>query len=138
MTDELYDLNGLAASVCAVLTEILEESGAAATPAPAVELAVSRRSQHGDLTTNAAMVCAKRAGRPPRELAQALGERWLAGPGAAICERVEVAGPGFLNLFLGDAWYRVRCGGCSRRAPTTDVDLFRGASVVLSMLSSSV
>ncbi len=30
----------------------------------------------------------------------------MAGPGAALCERVEVAGPGFLNLFLNDAWYR--------------------------------
>jgi len=73
---------------------------------PAVELALPARPEHGDLTTNAAMVSAKRAGRPPRELAAALGERWQAGPGAALCERVEVAGPGFLNLFLDAAWYR--------------------------------
>jgi arginyl-tRNA synthetase len=73
---------------------------------PAVELALPARPEHGDITTNAAMVSAKRAGRPPRELAAALGERWQAGPGAALCERVEVAGPGFLNLFLDAAWYR--------------------------------
>jgi len=73
---------------------------------PAVELAQPIRPVHGDLTTNAAMVSAKRAGRPPRELAAALGERWQAGPGAALCDRVEVAGPGFLNLFLDAAWYR--------------------------------
>jgi arginyl-tRNA synthetase len=52
------------------------------------------------------MVSAKRAGRVPRELAEAVGARWMAGAGAVVCDRFEVAGPGFLNLFLSDAWYR--------------------------------
>ena len=47
-----------------------------------------------------------RVGRNPRELAAELGERWCSGAGAAVCARFEVAGPGFLNLFLSDAWYR--------------------------------
>ncbi|HEX7610377.1 MAG TPA: arginine--tRNA ligase, partial [Solirubrobacteraceae bacterium] len=106
MTDDLYDLNGLATSLAATLRELLTEAGVADADVPAVELALPARPEHGDLTTNAAMVSAKRAGRPPRELAQALGERWQAGPGAALCERASVAGPGFLNLFLNAAWYR--------------------------------
>jgi len=106
MSDDLYDLDGLAASLGATLAALLAESGTLATDLPPVELALPARPEHGDLTTNAAMVTAKRAGRPPRELAEALGERWMAGPGAALCERVEVAGPGFLNLFLNDVWYR--------------------------------
>ena len=106
MTDDLYDLNGLAASLQAVLGEILVEAGADRVAVPVVELAAPARPEHGDLTTNAAMMSAKRAGRPPRELAEALGERWLAGPGAESCARYEVAGPGFLNLFLNAAWYR--------------------------------
>jgi arginyl-tRNA synthetase len=106
MTDDLNDLSGLAASLADTLRELLAEAGAVDTMTPPVELALPARPEHGDLTTNAAMVSAKRAGRPPRELAQSLGERWLAGPGAAICERVEVAGPGFLNLFLSAVWYR--------------------------------
>ena len=106
MSDDLHDLDGLAASLGATLGVLLAESGAPVTDLPPVELALPARPEHGDLTTNAAMVTAKRAGRPPRELAEALGERWMAGPGAALCERVEVAGPGFLNLFLSDAWYR--------------------------------
>lgn len=106
MTDDLYDLNGLATSLAATLRELLAEAGVAEAALPAVELALPARPEHGDLTTNAAMVSAKRAGRPPRELAAALGERWQAGPGAALCDRVEVAGPGFLNLFLDAAWYR--------------------------------
>jgi len=89
---------------------------------PPVELALPARPEHGDLTTNAALVSAKRAGRAPRELAQALGERWRAGPGAALCERVEVAGPGFLNLFLDAAWYR----GAVERMRSAGADFGRG------------
>ncbi len=105
MTDDLFDLNGLAASLSGALAELLTEAGADVSAAPVVELSAAQRPEHGDLTTNAAMVSAKVARTAPRELASALGERWLAGPGSALCERVEVAGPGFLNLFLKDAWY---------------------------------
>ena len=103
MSDELYDLNGLATSLAATLSQLLVEGGVADAAMPPVELALPARPEHGDFTTNAALVSAKRAGRAPREQAQALGERRQAGPGAALCERVEVAGPGFLNLFLDAA-----------------------------------
>ena len=105
MTDDLYDLNGLAASLQAALEEELT-AGGAEVQAPAVELSLPARPEHGDVTTNAALITAKRAGRVPRELAEAVGARWLAGAGAGVCDRFEVAGPGFLNLFLNDAWYR--------------------------------
>ena len=58
----------------------------------------------GDYSTNAAMLLAPVVGRPPREVAEELRaelETRLEG-----AERVEVAGPGFLNLFLTDAWHR--------------------------------
>ena len=122
MTDDLYDLSGLAASLRAVLGEILTEAGAGPVAVPAVELAAPARSDHGDLTTNAAMISAKRVSRPPRELAEELGERWLAGPGAEVCVRYEVAGPGFLNLFLSAAWYR----GALRRMLAGGADHGRG------------
>ena len=105
MSDDLYDLNGLAASLQAALEQELSAGGAEAE-APVVELSLPARPEHGDVTTNAALISAKRAGRVPRELAEALGARWLAGPGADVCDRFEVAGPGFLNLFLNDVWYR--------------------------------
>ncbi|HET6476263.1 MAG TPA: arginine--tRNA ligase [Thermoleophilia bacterium] len=106
MSDDLYDLNGLAASLQGALDEELAAAGAPVGAAPAVELALSARPEHGDVTTNAALVSAKKSGRAPRELAEAVGARWLAGPGAGVCDRFEVAGPGFLNLFLTDSWYR--------------------------------
>lgn len=52
---------------------------------------------HGDLSTNAAMVLAKPAGRKPRELAALLAERLAGVPGVSAAE---VAGPGFINLRL--------------------------------------
>ena len=106
MSDDLYDLNGLAASLQAALEEELAAGGVASVAAPAVELSLPSRPEHGDVTSNAALITAKRAGRAPRELAEAVGTRWLAGPGAGVCDRFEVAGPGFLNLFLTDVWYR--------------------------------
>ena len=64
-----------------------------------------KRVEFGDYSTNAAMLLAPRLGQPPREVAQRLGDE-LARTLATRLERVEVAGPGFLNLFLADPWYR--------------------------------
>jgi arginyl-tRNA synthetase len=56
-----------------------------------------RDPSHGDLATNAAMVLAKDAGRKPRELAEAIAEKLR---GEEIIEKVDVAGPGFINITL--------------------------------------
>jgi arginyl-tRNA synthetase len=56
-----------------------------------------RDPTHGDMATNAAMVLAKDAGKKPRELADAIAERLRADDKIA---RVDVAGPGFINLAL--------------------------------------
>ncbi|MGE0035148.1 MAG: arginine--tRNA ligase [Xanthobacteraceae bacterium] len=56
-----------------------------------------REASHGDMATNAAMVLAKDAGRKPRELADAIAEKLRAD---ALIEKVDVAGPGFINLTL--------------------------------------
>ncbi|MFM2438655.1 MAG: hypothetical protein RLZ55_1478 [Actinomycetota bacterium] len=54
-----------------------------------------RNPEHGDYATNIAMRLAKKAGRPPREVAQAIADRLLANPGVAA---VDIAGPGFINI----------------------------------------
>src|SRR5580704_212374 len=56
-----------------------------------------RDQTHGDIATNAAMVLAKDAGRKPRELAEAIAEKLRAD---ALVGKVDVAGPGFINLTL--------------------------------------
>ena len=57
---------------------------------------------HGDYATNAALKLAGARRRPPRELAVELAEEAGRLPGV---ERTEIAGPGFVNLFLEDAWF---------------------------------
>ncbi len=64
-----------------------------------------RRAEFGDYSTNAALLLAPRLGVAPRELAERLGQALQARLGAEL-ERFEVAGPGFLNLFLADSWLR--------------------------------
>jgi arginyl-tRNA synthetase len=59
-----------------------------------------RNPEHGDYASTLALAVAKKAGMPPRELAQALAERLTATPGIAA---VEIAGPGFLNIRLDAA-----------------------------------
>jgi arginyl-tRNA synthetase len=56
-----------------------------------------RDPAHGDIATNAAMVLAKDAGKKPRELAEAIAEKLRAD---AEVEKVDVAGPGFINIKL--------------------------------------
>src|ERR1700738_1771970 len=56
-----------------------------------------REAAHGDLATNAAMVLAKDAGKKPRELAAAIAGKLRADD---LVAKVEVAGPGFINLTL--------------------------------------
>ena len=65
----------------------------------------SPRPEMGDYSTNAAMMLAGPLGRPPREIAAELAASIEAELGAAL-EKTEIAGPGFINLFLGNAWYR--------------------------------
>jgi arginyl-tRNA synthetase len=59
-----------------------------------------RDPAHGDIATNAAMVLAKDAGRKPRELAEAIAEKLGAD---TLVAKVDVAGPGFINLTLKPA-----------------------------------
>ncbi len=74
---------------------------------PAPSLDRPPKPEMGDYSSNAAMLLAGPLGESPRAVAERLGvelERAL-GPAGSL-ERVEVAGPGFVNLFLADAWYR--------------------------------
>ena len=64
-------------------------------------LEVPRETAHGDVATNLAMLLARAAKRPPREIAQKLADALPLG--ADVVARVEIAGPGFLNLHLTDA-----------------------------------
>ena len=63
-----------------------------------------KRSDFGDYSSNAAMLLAPMLGEAPREIAGRLGEAVEERLGDQLA-KVEIAGPGFLNLFMADRWY---------------------------------
>jgi arginyl-tRNA synthetase len=86
-----------------VLAVAAEACGAQA-PA-AITLERPPKPNFGDYSTNAALLLAPLAGSKSRDLAPRLGDALASRLGAQL-ERYEVAGPGFLNLFLTDGWHR--------------------------------
>ncbi len=64
-----------------------------------------KRPEQGDYSINAAMLLAPVLDQPARRIAERLGDALAENLGPSL-ERTEVAGPGFLNVFLSDAWYR--------------------------------
>jgi arginyl-tRNA synthetase len=88
------------------------------------------KAELGHYSTNAAMRLASQLREPPPAVAERLGAELERGLGTAVA-RVEVAGPGFLNVFLGDRWHRDavtavldadRFGTGERRAPEALVE----------------
>lgn len=69
---------------------------------PSFALEVPRDEAHGDFAANLAMLLARQAKMPPRNIAQLIAERFPRGGNRV--DRVEVAGPGFINFFLEPSW----------------------------------
>jgi arginyl-tRNA synthetase len=97
-------LQELAAAVDSAATAVRVSAGASAPPtAPTLDR--PRHKGQGDYSTNAAMLLAPVLSSPPRAIAERIGAELSAALGDQL-ERAEVAGPGFLNLVLTDAWHR--------------------------------
>lgn len=83
------------------LQNLLAHAAASALPdtetpdAPHIER--TRDATHGDFASNIAMTLTKQAQKPPRDIAQAIVDHL---PESDAVEHVEIAGPGFINLFL--------------------------------------
>jgi len=76
-------------------------------PASGITLDPPKQVDHGDWATNLALQVAKPAGRAPRDVAADLAAALTADPPPHF-DRVEVAGPGFLNIFLTPSWLHDR------------------------------
>lgn len=70
---------------------------------PSIELEVTRDEAHGDYATNVAMIIASQAKKNPRVIAQAIVGKLK--DDDHLLNRVEIAGPGFINFFIReDNW----------------------------------
>jgi arginyl-tRNA synthetase len=100
-TDSIAALQGAVEAAARALRD-----GEPTEPAPTLDR--PPKPDLGDYSSNAAMLLAGPLGDNPRAVAEKLkGElEGSLGGAAGSLDRVEVAGPGFVNLFLSDAWYR--------------------------------
>ncbi len=99
-TDSIAELRGAVERAARALRD-----GEATGPEPTLDR--PPKPELGDYSSNSAMLLAAPLGEAPRDVAARLGaelERELAAESSV--ERIEVAGPGFVNLFLSDEWYR--------------------------------
>ncbi len=112
MRDASTPLGGLREAVLGAVGELTGGPSGTAAPSSAAREGSARggvvlerppRVDFGDYSTNAALLLAPVVGSPPREVAESLGTELKRRLGTSL-ERFEVAGPGFLNLFLADHW----------------------------------
>jgi arginyl-tRNA synthetase len=82
---------------------VLEAAAELGAEPPGIVLQRPPRADFGDYSTNAALLLAPLLGAAPRELAQRLGDALQRRLGSGL-ERFQIAGPGFVNLFLADSW----------------------------------
>ncbi len=98
MSDPLSELG---AAVHNAAAAVRNGDGLPSTP----KLERPKRQDQGDYSTNAAMLLAPVLKAAPRVIAERIGGELTAALGEGL-DRTEVAGPGFLNLFLSDDWHR--------------------------------
>jgi len=83
--------------IAEALTQLAQAGDLAAMPNALIQITPSKEKSQGDFASNVALANAKGARMPPRQLAQKLVDAmqdndWI--------ERIEIAGPGFINFFL--------------------------------------
>lgn len=89
--------------VMKALGECIAEEIFPAESIPAFNVEIPADPKNGDMSTNAAMVCARAFHTAPRKIAEAICEKiFLDG---SYFEKCEVAGAGFINFFFSQQWF---------------------------------
>ncbi len=99
----------LADQLAQAVSALLAEAGDSGGDPPEVSLSIPRQKSHGDFACNVAMQLAGRLRKSPRDIGAALVEKL--GDAGGLVARSEVAGPGFVNVWLAeDRWLDVLRG----------------------------
>ncbi|MBQ6181963.1 MAG: arginine--tRNA ligase [Ruminococcus sp.] len=85
------------------LGKLTAEEAVPAVPLPDFNIEIPADKSHGDFAANTAMVCARAFKLPPRKIAELICDK--IDLNGSLFERSEIAGPGFMNFFLGDKWF---------------------------------
>lgn len=100
-----------------------------------IRLEVPKDKQHGDFACNIAMVLAKSLKRAPRMIADAIvGGIEVGGD----IEKIEVAGAGFINFYLGSAWLYETMNQIEKQGENYGrIDLGKGKKVMVEFVSAN-
>ncbi len=85
------------------LGRLVSEGKLPAEPIPAFVVEIPNDKSHGDFSCNAALVSAKAFKQNPRNIAAMIVENAVLE--GTVFEKAELAGPGFLNFFVGSSWF---------------------------------
>lgn len=122
--------------VMKAMGELVADGTFPAEPVPAFNTEIPADSKNGDVSTNAAMVCARPFRNNPRKIAEAVVSKIdLNGSYFARCE---VAGPGFINFFYSPEWYAtVVATVLEQKEKYGETDLGAGKSVLVEFVSAN-
>ncbi len=102
-----YDMSGMKTEIEDILREAIQvaiaEGEFSVSEVPAVPFSPTKTSEHGDFATPIALGLAKQAKLPPRKLAEKVINR-VDKDAHPFIDRIEVAGPGFINIHLSHVW----------------------------------
>ena len=122
--------------VMQALGELVAEGTFPAEPIPSFIAEIPADAKNGDVSTNAAMVCARPFKSNPRAIAQKITEK-LRLEGSCF-ERCEVAGPGFINFFYSPEWYgRVIGAVLDEKEKYGCTDMGKGKRVLVEFVSAN-
>ncbi len=130
----------IAQSFDVALADVINRDGVvlAGDKLPRATLDRPRQAGLGDLACNLALQVAKQLGKSPRVVAQALADHVMAHRDPALIERVEVAGPGFINIQVSDTARREVVGAVLRKGSDYGRnDTAGGARVVIEFVSAN-
>lgn len=118
------------------LGRLVKEEKIPSEPLPPFQVTIPADNSHGDFSANTALVSAKALRSNPRAIAQMIADAVeFAGTDFS---KVEVAGPGFLNFFIGESWFE----GVVRNAVAMGddygkTDLGKGKRVLVEFVSAN-
>ena len=123
-------------TVMNALGRLVAEGKIEAVPLPAFNVERPADVSHGDFSCNAAMASAKALRSNPRAIGQMIAEAAIL-DGTSF-EKIEVAGPGFLNFFISPAWFNETVGEViSSGSEYGKTDLGKGKRVLVEFVSAN-
>jgi len=84
------------------ITEAAKKSGFSVDEKTAADLSVPKQKEHGDFASNIALVLAAKEKKKPRDIAQVIVDNLDSD--TDVISKVEIAGPGFINIFINDSF----------------------------------